>query len=101
MICQGKPRREAVFLLSNVPWLMRTPEPVACCGKFEWCTLLPEWYSLSSIVAIPIVILASHIHTALWLSALVWAEVFILAANRLRCPLTGLPEATQAINPTT
>ena len=44
----------------------------------------------SSIVAIPIVILASHIHTALWLSALVWAEVFILAANRLRCPLTGI-----------
>ncbi len=44
----------------------------------------------SSIVAIPIVILAGHILTALWLSALVWAEVFILAANRLRCPLTGI-----------
>jgi hypothetical protein len=44
----------------------------------------------SSIVAIPIVTLAGRIHTALWLSLLVWVEVFILAANRLRCPLTGV-----------
>ena len=44
----------------------------------------------SSIVAIPIVTLAGRIYTALWLSLLVWVEVFILAANRLRCPLTGV-----------
>ena len=44
----------------------------------------------SSIVAIPIVTLAGRIHTALWLSLLVWVEVLILAANRLRCPLTGV-----------
>ena len=42
----------------------------------------------SSIVAIPIVTLAGSIPTALWLSLLVWVEVFTLAANRLRCPLT-------------
>ena len=36
----------------------------------------------SSIVAIPIVTLAGRIHTALWLSLLVWVEVLILAANR-------------------
>jgi hypothetical protein len=34
--------------------------------------------------------LAGRIHTALWLSLLVWVEVLILAANRLRCPLTGV-----------
>ena len=55
----------------------------------------------SSIVAIPIVTLAGRIHTALWLSLLVWVEVFILAANRLRCPLTGWPDATQRIDLTT
>ena len=44
----------------------------------------------SSIVAIPIVTLAGSIPTALWLSLLVWVEVFILAANRMRCPLTGI-----------
>ena len=44
----------------------------------------------SSIVAIPIVTVARSIHTALWLSVLVWVEVFILAANRRRCPLTGI-----------
>jgi hypothetical protein len=46
----------------------------------------------SSIVAIPIVALAERIHAALWLSLLVWVEVFILAANHLRCPLTGIAE---------
>ncbi len=44
----------------------------------------------SSIVAIPIVALTGNTPTALWLSLLVWVEVFILAANRLRCPLTGI-----------
>ena len=44
----------------------------------------------SSIVAIPIVTLAGSIPTSLWLSLLVWVEVFILAANRMRCPLTGI-----------
>jgi hypothetical protein len=44
----------------------------------------------SSIVAVPVVTFAGRIDTALWLSLLVWVEVVILAANRLRCPLTGV-----------
>lgn len=44
----------------------------------------------SSIVAIPIVTLAGSVPTSLWLSLLVWMEVFILAVNRMRCPLTGI-----------
>jgi hypothetical protein len=44
----------------------------------------------SSIVAVPVVTFAGRIGTALWLSLLVWVEVVILAANRPRCPLTGV-----------
>lgn len=43
-----------------------------------------------AIVAIPAVTLAGHLRAAAWLSALVWIEVAILAANRMRCPLTGI-----------
>lgn len=46
----------------------------------------------SSIVAIPVVTLTGSLHSALWLSLLVWVEVLILAFNDLRCPLTGVAE---------
>lgn len=46
----------------------------------------------SSIVAIPILTFLRSIHIAWWLSLLVWAEVVVLAGNRLRCPLTGMAE---------
>jgi hypothetical protein len=43
-----------------------------------------------SIVAIPAVTTAGNFRVALWLSLLVWIEVAILLANRMRCPLTGV-----------
>ncbi len=43
-----------------------------------------------SIVAIPIAARTDRLHAALWLSLLVWVEVAILVANRMRCPLTGV-----------
>ena len=43
-----------------------------------------------AIVAIPFAVAADRLRLALWLSLLVWAEVAVLAANRLRCPLTGV-----------
>ena len=44
----------------------------------------------SSIAAIPMATFDGHIRIALWLSLLVWGEVFVLAANRWRCPLTNV-----------
>ena len=44
----------------------------------------------SSIIAIPLTVWIGSLRLALWLSLLVWAEVLILAANRLSCPLTAL-----------
>ncbi len=44
----------------------------------------------SSIVAIPVATALGHLRAALWLSLLVWIEVAILIANRMRCPLTGI-----------
>jgi hypothetical protein len=44
----------------------------------------------ASIVAIPIANSTGSFHAALWLSLLVWLEVAILFANRMRCPLTGV-----------
>ena len=43
-----------------------------------------------AILAIPPAALAGELRMAIWLSALVWVEVAILAANRMRCPLTGI-----------
>ena len=43
-----------------------------------------------SILVIPVVTLADEMRVALWLSGLVWIEVAVLAANRMRCPLTDL-----------
>ncbi len=43
-----------------------------------------------AIVAIPAVTLTGNLRAAAWLSALVWIEVAILAANRMHCPLTGI-----------
>ncbi len=43
-----------------------------------------------AIVAIPIATMAGHLRWATGLSVLVWIEVAILAANRMRCPLTGI-----------
>ena len=44
----------------------------------------------SSIVTIPLVTGAGRLSLAFWLSFVVWVEVFILVANRMRCPLTGI-----------
>jgi hypothetical protein len=44
----------------------------------------------SSIIAIPLVMLAGRVDMAMWLSALVWIEVLVLFVNRMRCPLTAL-----------
>ncbi len=43
-----------------------------------------------AIVAIPVFTLAGRLGAAGWLSLLVWGEVFVLAMNRLRCPLTAV-----------
>ena len=43
-----------------------------------------------AIVAIPAATLAGNLRLAAGLSVLVWIEVAILAANRMRCPLTGI-----------
>lgn len=44
----------------------------------------------SSILAIPVAVIAESFQVALWLSLLVWVEVVILLANRFACPLTGM-----------
>jgi hypothetical protein len=43
-----------------------------------------------AIIAIPFATLAGELRLAMWLSTVVWVEVAVLAANRLRCPLTGV-----------
>ena len=43
-----------------------------------------------AILAIPLATFAGELCWAFWLSGLVWLEVFILFANRMRCPLTGI-----------
>lgn len=45
-----------------------------------------------AIVAVPIATWSGDLEAAGWLSGLVWIEVAILAANRMRCPLTGVAE---------
>jgi hypothetical protein len=42
------------------------------------------------IIALPLVALAGRLRLAAWLAVTVLIEVSILAANRWRCPLTGL-----------
>jgi hypothetical protein len=42
------------------------------------------------ILAIPAFILMDRVQDAAGLSVLVWVEVFVLAANRMRCLLTAL-----------
>ena len=42
------------------------------------------------IVALPIVVWRNNFRTAVLLIAIVTLEVLVLAANRLRCPLTGI-----------
>ena len=44
----------------------------------------------SAIIAIPIATALGRLDWAFWLSILVWIECFILLANRMRCPLTGV-----------
>jgi hypothetical protein len=44
----------------------------------------------SAILALPVTVWMSRLDWALGLSALVMVEVAILAANRMRCPLTGI-----------
>ena len=43
-----------------------------------------------TILAIPIVAWQRRFGPFLWLSAVVLVEVVVLAANRMRCPLTGV-----------
>jgi hypothetical protein len=45
-----------------------------------------------AILAIPVALFFDRLDWALWLSLLVWIEVVVLLANRMRCPLTGLAE---------
>jgi hypothetical protein len=42
------------------------------------------------IVALPIVVWRNNLRAAVLLIAIVTLEVLVLAANRLRCPLTGI-----------
>jgi hypothetical protein len=44
----------------------------------------------TAILAIPVAVLADAPRLALWLSILVFVEVAVLLANRMRCPLTGV-----------
>jgi|SRR3978361_784119 hypothetical protein len=46
----------------------------------------------SAILAIPIATALNALSWAMWLSLLVWAEVFVLVINRMRCPLTAVAE---------
>ena len=49
------------------------------------------WVVLAAAtLAIPILALAGPLRAAAWLSLLVWVEVGLLLANRLRCPLNSL-----------
>ncbi len=43
-----------------------------------------------AILAIPVAVVAGHAGVAAWLSLLVWAEVAVLVANGIRCPLTAI-----------
>jgi hypothetical protein len=43
-----------------------------------------------AILLIPAAVAAGRPGPAAWLSALVWIEVAVLAANGMRCPLTGI-----------
>jgi hypothetical protein len=43
-----------------------------------------------AIFAIPVVLAMGNLRFAIWLSALVWVEVAILAVNGMRCPLTAV-----------
>src|SRR4029077_14461599 len=53
----------------------------------------------SAILSIPVVATFGYFRYAVWLSVLVWAEVALLVANGLRCPLTGIAERyTEARN---
>jgi hypothetical protein len=44
----------------------------------------------SCVLAIPVMAWRGNLGRALLLAAIVFAEVLVLAANRLRCPLTGV-----------
>jgi hypothetical protein len=45
-----------------------------------------------AIFAIPAVTVLGDLHSAIWLSVVVWIEVFVLIINHMRCPLTGIAE---------
>jgi hypothetical protein len=51
---------------------------------FAWAVIA------ASITAIPVVTFVGLLDAAFWLSVLVWLEVVILAANRMRCPLSAV-----------
>jgi hypothetical protein len=44
----------------------------------------------SAILAIPVLTWIGELRGALWLSSLVYCEVVVLLANRMRCPLTAI-----------
>ena len=47
-------------------------------------------FFVACIVGVPAAALRGRLRLALALSALVWAEIAVLAANDLRCPLTDV-----------
>ncbi len=72
------------------------PDDPAGCHRALWRIRMVHTIAwavfASAIVAIPLVTWLGSLRSALWLSLLVWVEILILAANRLRCPLTGVAE---------
>jgi hypothetical protein len=47
---------------------------------------------VAAIVSIPVLTFLGRLDWALWASLLVWVEVLVLLANRMRCPMTGIAE---------
>jgi hypothetical protein len=45
---------------------------------------------VASILGVPIISQLGDLRLAAWLSLAVWAEIFVLVVNGMRCPLTDL-----------
>lgn len=44
----------------------------------------------SSVLAVPLVASVGYLRLAAWLSLTVWGEIFVLATDSMRCPLTDV-----------
>jgi hypothetical protein len=72
-------------------WTMPTPRSAhASLRAIRLLHTLVWALFAGSIVAIPLLARASEFRWALALAALVFVEVLVLAANRMRCPLTAV-----------